>query len=64
MHKACHLILKLNIMAPTNLYAVKKLEQNEQNGKQYICINHRKNLERYENPKCNGTKFTEASKKN
>ena len=32
MHNTCQLKLKLNIMAPTNLYAVKKLEQNEQNG--------------------------------
>ena len=31
MPKTCHLRLKLNIMAPTNLYAVKKFEQNEQN---------------------------------
>ena len=31
MPKTCHLRLKLNIMAPTNLYAFKKFEQNEEN---------------------------------
>ena len=50
-------------MAPTNLYAVKKLEQNEQNGNAVHMYYSQKKLERYVNPKCNGTKFTEASKK-
>ena len=31
MHKTHHLRLKINIMVPTNLYAVNKFEQNEQN---------------------------------
>ena len=51
-------------MAPPNLYAVKKLEQNEQNGNAVHMYYSQKKLERYVNPKCNGTKFTEASKKN
>ena len=31
MHKTHHLRLKINIVVPTNLYAVNKFEQNEQN---------------------------------
>ena len=63
MHKTCHVILKLNIMEPTNSYAVKKLEQIEENGNAVHMYYSQKKLERYVNPKCNGTKFTEASKK-
>ena len=47
----------------TNPYAVKKLEQNEQNGNAVYIYYSKKKLERYVNHKCNGTKFTEASKK-
>ena len=50
-------------MAPTNSYAVKKLERNEQNGNAMHMYYSQKKLERYVNPKCNGFKFTEASKK-
>ena len=54
LHKTCHLRLKPNIMTPTNLSAVKKLEQTEQNddAKTHALI-----------PKSNGAKFTKPSKK-
>ena len=51
-------------MALSNLSAVKKFEQNEQNDNAMHMYYSQKKLERYVNPKCNGTKFTEASKKN
>ena len=79
MHKTHHLRLKINIVVPTHLYAINKFEQNEQNDdathllylhkKTWTLCKSQKHLlmpnsqERYVNPKCNGTKFTEASKK-
>ena len=52
MPKRCHLRLKLNIMSPTNLYAVKKFEQNEQNDNAVPMRQvQKKKLGRYVNPK-------------
>ena len=51
MHETCHLRLKINIMVPTNLYAVNKFEQNDQNDDATHLLYFRKNLGRYVNPK-------------